>query len=54
MTILFIYGIIINKNKDQSIDFLTLNSKRAPLEIASLFQLLPVDFLHFNIQQYAY
>ena len=30
-----------SKNKDQSCNFLTLNSKRAPLQIVSLFQLLP-------------
>ena len=45
MIMLSIYGIIINKNKDQQLrDFLTLNTESAPLEIASLFQLLDRGF----------
>ena len=38
------------RNKEQqSCDILTLNSKRAHFQFASLFQLLPVDFFHFSI-----
>ena len=42
------------KTKDQLRDFLTLNIKRAPLEIALLCQLLSIDFLHSSIEHYAY
>ena len=49
MRILSIY-----ENKDQLRNFLTLSNKRASLAIESLFQFLPVDFLHTSTKHDAY